>query len=128
MPPRNLKRVAEGKRVAKGTYGPQKRAKTAEGSASQPFLVDDSHPILVDDLQPELPICTSPRKALVAAANQAPKDAPFESQLRDAILEDSIQPLAEGSRAATEATSEAIESEDDGGLDEEFADNFNGID
>jgi hypothetical protein len=48
--------------------------------------------------------------------------------LRDAIPEDSIQPPAEGSRAATEATSEAIESEDNGSFDEEFADNFNGID
>lgn len=128
MPPRNLTRVTKGKRVAKGTCGPQKRAKTAKGSASQPISVDDSQPILVDDLQPELPIRTSPRKALVAAASQATEDAPFESQLRDAIPEDSIQPPAEGSRAATEATSEAIESEDDGSFDEEFADNFDGID
>ncbi|RYN15484.1 hypothetical protein AA0113_g12563 [Alternaria arborescens] len=96
MPPRNLTRVTKGKRVAKGTCGPQKRAKTAKGSASQPI--------------------------------SATEDAPFKSQLRDAILEDSIQPLAEGSRAATEATSEAIESEDDGSFDKEFADNFDGID
>jgi hypothetical protein len=122
MPPRNSKCVAE------GTCGPQKRAKTAEGSASQPFLVNDSHPISVNDLQPELPIRTSPRKALVATASQATEDAPFESQLRDAVPEDSIQPPAEGSRAATEATSEAIKSEDDGGFDVEFADNFDGID
>ena len=69
MPPRNLTRVTKGKRVAKGTCGPQKRAKTAKGSASQPISVDDSQPILVDDLQPKLPIRTSPRKALVAAAS-----------------------------------------------------------
>ncbi len=117
MPPRNPKRVAE---CTCGPHSPRKRAKTAKGSASQPILMEDS--------QPELPIRTSPRKALAAAASQATEDAPFESQLRDAIPEDSIQPPAEGSRAATEATSEAIESEDDGSFDEEFADNFDGID
>ncbi|CAN9330964.1 unnamed protein product [Alternaria alternata] len=90
MPPRNSKRVAE------GTRSLQKRAKTAKSSASQPTLIDDS--------QPELPIRTSPRKALIAVASQATEDAPFESQLRDAIPEDTIQPPAEGSRAATEAT------------------------
>ncbi|KAI0578495.1 hypothetical protein TUN199_07894 [Pyrenophora tritici-repentis] len=47
MPLRNLKRVAEGTR---GPRGPYKRVKTAKGSAS-------------------LPIRTSPRKALVAAAS-----------------------------------------------------------
>ncbi len=78
-------------------------------------------------MQPELLIRTSPRRALVAAASQATGDAPFESQLRDAIPDDSIQPPAESSRAATEATSETIESGDDGGFDEEFADNFDGI-
>jgi hypothetical protein len=90
MPPRNSKRIAE------GTRSPQKRGKTATGCASQP--------VLIDELQPELPIRTSHRKALIAAATQATKDAPFESQLRDAIPEATIQPPAEGSRAATEAT------------------------
>ncbi|KAI1519526.1 Dimer-Tnp-hAT domain containing protein [Pyrenophora tritici-repentis] len=82
----------------------------------------------MDDSQPELSIRTSPRKALAAAASQATEDAPFESQLRDAIPEATIQPPAEGSRAATEATSEAIEGGDDTGFDDEFTDNFDGID
>ncbi|EFQ85975.1 hypothetical protein PTT_18905 [Pyrenophora teres f. teres 0-1] len=50
MPLRNLKRVA------KGTYSPFKRAKTAKDSASQPILIDDS--------QPKLSIRTLLRKAL----------------------------------------------------------------
>ncbi|KAG9377839.1 Dimer-Tnp-hAT domain containing protein [Pyrenophora tritici-repentis] len=116
MPLRNLKRAAEGTPAPR----PHKRAKTAKGSASQPILMDDS--------QPELSIRTSPRKALAAAASQATEDAPFESQLRDAIPEATIQPPAEGSRAATEATSEAIEGGDDTGFDDEFTDNFDGID
>ncbi|KAG9384373.1 Dimer-Tnp-hAT domain containing protein [Pyrenophora tritici-repentis] len=108
MPLRNLKRAAEGTPAP-----PPKRAKTAKGSASQPILMDDS--------QPELSIRTSP-------PSQATEDAPFESQLRDAIPEATIQPPAEGSRAATEATSEAIEGGDDTGFDDEFTDNFDGID
>ncbi|KAI1672740.1 hypothetical protein L13192_03599 [Pyrenophora tritici-repentis] len=116
MPLRNLKRAAEG---TPGPHGPHKRAKTAKGSASQPILMDDS--------QPELSIRTSPRKALAAAASQATEDAPFESQLRDAILEATIQPLAKGSRAATEATSEAIEGGDNTSFNNEFTDNFDGI-
>jgi hypothetical protein len=70
MPPRNSKRVAE------GTRGLQKRAKTASGSASQPVLRDESHP--------ELPIRTLPRKALIAAASQVAEDVLFQLQLRDA--------------------------------------------
>ncbi|KAI0568928.1 hypothetical protein Alg130_11872, partial [Pyrenophora tritici-repentis] len=57
----------------------------------------------------------------------ATEDAPFESQLRDAILEATIQPLAKGSRAATEATSEAIEGGDNTSFNNEFTDNFDGI-
>ncbi|KAG9379739.1 Dimer Tnp hAT domain containing protein [Pyrenophora tritici-repentis] len=102
MPLRNLKRAAEGTPAPR----PHKRAKTAKGSASQPILMDDS--------QPELSIRTSPRKALAAAASQATEDAPFESQLRDAIPEATIQPPAEGG--------------DDTGFDDEFTDNFDGID
>ncbi|CAE7020375.1 hypothetical protein PTTW11_03054 [Pyrenophora teres f. teres] len=116
MPLRNLKRAAKG---TPSPHGPHKRAKTAKGSASQPILMDDS--------QSKLSIRTSPRKALAAAASQATEDAPFESQLRDAIPEATIQPPAEGSRAATEATSEAIEGGDDTGFDDEFTDNFDGI-
>ena len=89
--------------------------------------MDDSQPILMEDSQPELPIRTSPRKALAAAASQATEDAPFESQLRNAIPEATIQPPAEGSRAATEATSEAIKSGNDSGFNNEFTDNFNSI-
>jgi hypothetical protein len=82
--------------------------------------------VLVDESHPKLPICTLPRKVLIAAASQATEDAPFESQLRDAIPEATIQLLAEGSRAATEATTEAIKSRDDGGFDEEYTDDFEG--
>jgi hypothetical protein len=112
MPLRNSKRITE------NTRSLQKRTKTASGSALQPVLVDESHP--------KLPICTLPRKVLIAAASQATEDAPFESQLRDAIPEATIQLLAEGSRAATEATTEAIKSRDDGGFDEEYTDDFEG--
>jgi hypothetical protein len=48
--------------------------------------------------------------------------------LRDAILEAALQlPIEGSSRAATEGTNEVVESEDEE-LDEEFVDDFEGID
>jgi hypothetical protein len=114
MPLRNSKRITE------GTCSLQKRTKTASGSALQPALADESHP--------KLPICTLPRKVLIAAASQTTKDARFELQLHDAVPEATIQLPAKGSRAATEATTEAIKSRDDGGFDEKYTDDFKGID
>ncbi|KAF1937695.1 hypothetical protein EJ02DRAFT_329985, partial [Clathrospora elynae] len=45
-----------------------KRTRTAKSSASQP--------IVIDTLQPELPVRTSPRKALAFAASHATDECP----------------------------------------------------
>lgn len=95
--------------------------KRLRGTASQPVIVEDAAP-------PAIPLRPSPRKALAVAASQATEDTPFESQLLQAIPENEIQPPAEGSKAATEATSEAAESGEGGEMDDDLADDFNGID
>ncbi|KAI1666506.1 hypothetical protein L13192_08750 [Pyrenophora tritici-repentis] len=73
----------------------------------------------------------SPRKALATVASQATEPPTFESQLRESQPKAAIVALTEGSSAATVAI---IEDDEDGnedrdkGLDDRFADNFDGID
>ncbi|KAI2476913.1 hypothetical protein Ptr902_02755 [Pyrenophora tritici-repentis] len=73
----------------------------------------------------------SPRKALATVASQATEPPTFESQLRESQPKAAIVALTEGSSAATVAI---IKDDEDGnedrdkGLDDRFADNFNGID
>ncbi|RYN15529.1 hypothetical protein AA0113_g12768 [Alternaria arborescens] len=78
--------------------------------------------------QSELPVRTSPRKALEVAASQATEEAPFESQLRDLLPDNAIDPPTEGSRAATEASTEASDSYDGAELDSRFEDRHDGLD
>ena len=77
--------------------------------------------------QSELPVRTSPRKALEVAASQATDEAPFESQLRNLLPDNAIDPLTEGSRAATEASTEASDNYDGGELDSRFKDRHDGL-
>jgi hypothetical protein len=111
------------KRPHKNAFTPNKRAKVAaRGTKSQPFNIDESH---------QLPQRLSPRKALAIAASQATEPPTFESQFRESQPEAAIVAPAEGSSAATVAITEEDEdsSEDcNKGLDERFADNFDGID
>jgi hypothetical protein len=67
------------KRGSKSAVVPNKRLKTARGSASQP--------INIESLQPALSIRTSPQKALAEAASQATDEYPFESQLHNLVPE-----------------------------------------
>jgi hypothetical protein len=78
--------------------------------------------------QPELPVRTSPRKALEIAASQATEEAPFESQLLNLLPDNAIDLLTEGSRAATEASTEASDNYDGGELDSRFEDRHDGLD
>jgi hypothetical protein len=96
--------------------------KRPRGTATQPIEVDESQ-------SSQLSLRPSPRKALAAAASQASNDAPFESQLRDAVPEVTIVPPLEGSKAATVATTEAAAySDGEDEFDKDLADNFEGID
>ena len=78
--------------------------------------------------QSELPVRTSPRKALKVAASQATDEAPFESQLRHLLPNNAINPPTKGSRAATEASTEASDNYDGGELDSRFEDRHDGLD
>ena len=77
--------------------------------------------------QSELPVRTSPRKALKVAASQATDEAPFESRLRNLLPDNAINPLTKGSRAATEALTEASDNYDRGELDSRFKDRHDGL-
>jgi len=105
MPPKAFKRAAD--RAAASN----KRVKVNDNSQSQS----------------ELPVRTSPRKALKVAASQATEKAPFESQLRDLLPDNAIDPPTEGSRAATEASTEASDSYDGGELDSQFKDKYDSL-
>ncbi|PZD28106.1 hypothetical protein A1F96_06153 [Pyrenophora tritici-repentis] len=119
MPPVRSKRSAEAHKVA------PKRAKTAQGTASQPIPVEAT--------PPEIPIHTSPRKALAIAASQATDEHPFERQLLYLLLENAIAAPTKSSNAATNAPTEVLEvvnsgdEGSDGGLDSHLADDFAGI-
>lgn len=98
------------KRASKRSAAPAASVtpKRHRGTASQPVeLLNESQP------QSQLSLRLSPRKALSTAATQATEAAPFESQLRDAVLEAAILPLVEGSKAATVATTEAADEATD---------------
>ena len=67
-----------------------------------------SQAIIVDSSQPPLLFRLSPRKAL--AASQAIEPLTFESELRESQLEEDISPPpANGSKAATVATTEVVD-------------------
>jgi hypothetical protein len=78
--------------------------------------------------QPELPVRTSPRKALEILASQATDKAPFESQLLILLSDNAIDLPTEGSRAATEASTKPSDNYDGGELDSRFEDSHNGLD
>ena len=119
MPPVRSKRSAEAHKVA------PKRARTAQGTASQPIPIEAT--------QPELPIRTSPRKALAIAVSQATDERPFETQLLHLLPEDAIAAPAESLKAATEAPTEepkVVNSGDNSGNrgpDRHLVDDFVGI-
>jgi hypothetical protein len=119
MAPVRSKRSAEAHKVA------PKRTKTAQGTASQPIPIEAT--------PPEIPIRTSPRKALATAASQATDERPFETQLLYLLPENAIAAPTEGSNAATNAPTEVLEvvnsgdEGSDGGPDSHLADDFAGI-
>lgn len=98
-----------------------KRSRSKSDNASQAFAVDTS--------QPHSSLRPSPRKALVAS--QAIEPPTFELELRDLQVKKAIIPPADGSKAATIATTEAADEAADELVDELFeggiADNLNGI-
>ncbi|PZC88702.1 hypothetical protein A1F95_10779 [Pyrenophora tritici-repentis] len=111
------------KRPRRDVFALNKRAKVAARSTeSQPIHINKSQ-------QPAQRL--SPRKALATVASQATEPPTFESQLRESQPKAAIVALTEGSSAATVAI---IEDDEDGnedrdkGLDDRFADNFDGID
>ncbi|KAI1509635.1 Dimer-Tnp-hAT dimerization containing protein [Pyrenophora tritici-repentis] len=119
MPPVRSKRSAEAHKVA------PKRAKTSQGTASQPIPIEAT--------PPEIPIRTSPRKALAIAASQATDERPFERQLLYLLPENAIAAPTKSSNAATNAPTEVLEvvnsgdEGSDGGPDSHLADDFAGI-
>ncbi|KAF7441644.1 hypothetical protein A1F99_115040 [Pyrenophora tritici-repentis] len=119
MPPVRSKRSAKAHKVA------PRRAKTSQGTASQPIPIEAT--------PPEIPIRTSPRKALAIAASQATDERPFERQLLYLLPENAIAAPTKSSNAATNAPTEVLEvvnsgdEGSDGGLDSHLADDFAGI-
>ena len=111
---------------------PPKRVRTltqkARESAVAPFLPPKTQ-LFEPAVAPQEP--TQPLRRLslcrdmAVAASQEPEDLSCESQLRNSMAEDAFLPPSEGSRAATEATTEI---DDDMDSEERFWDNFEGID
>jgi hypothetical protein len=110
------------------TTGKRARTTSARGTPSQPITIDS---------QTQLPLRSSPRRALADAPQPSPPPPPpptFESQLREIRLEAAIIALIEASEAAIIAIEEASDSADDAedgvedAFDARFADNFDGID
>jgi hypothetical protein len=95
--------------------------------------IRQKQPITIEASQPELPVRTSPRKALAIAASQATDERPFETQLLHLLPEVAIAAPADSSKAATEVTTEAAEVVDGGddsedrGPDRHLASDFKGI-
>jgi hypothetical protein len=94
-----------------------KRSRSKGNTASQAIVVDSSQPLLSLRL--------SPRKAL--AARQAIESPTFESELRESQLEDNIFPPADGSKAATVTTTEAVDEAIAELFNSSFANNLDGV-
>jgi hypothetical protein len=114
-PARALKRAAA---VAFQAPSTSKQLRSKGNTASQAIIVDSS--------QPPLTLRLSPRKAL--AASQAIELLTFKSELRKSQLKEDISPPpADGSKAATVATTEVADKATEELFSSGFAIDLNGI-
>jgi hypothetical protein len=115
--------MAPKKRVSTTTTAPKKRARIAAPSRST------SQPILVNTHQLPDPPSPSPTPSLrLHEALPNALQATFEPQLRDARSESEIVAPTEGSEEATVASSDLANEAAVEGFDQEYEDNYDGID